>query len=285
MNKKFIATIIGSIGLIGNASAGQLLGWELDLTSLAASPYNTSASAKTTGINNLAFGGESYITNTFSGPIGIGSAFTFTDTGVFNIGQYNGGINLKLGLGELTAVFNSTGSGNLGGSITFNAGGILALYYQDHTSSDYGSTASNNYGAGNGTKIAEFEQLAGGGGGVNPNGTPTSNGQLTLNYKSTFFAPNVWKDTLSNDLPTFFTLGFVTSNASQDNGANSNPGSIDPNLVTALGGALPNAAPISFFVANGGQFKLETQTVPEPTTLALLGMGLLGASFRKRKQS
>lgn len=252
------------------ARADQISNWQL---ALPGGPLNT-------GISNLSFNGASSIVNTLMPD----NTFTFTDTGVFNIIQKNGGIGLLLGGGQLTLNYHDgAGTGTLGGNFTFNGNGLLDVYYSPAVT--YG-TAAPRYGATAGTLIGSFQQLAGGGGIVNPDGTPSANGVLTLNFVSTFLDPLVWMDSVGNALLPGFTLGFVTTNASEDQ-SNNCPGpecSIDPNLTAALG-AGPNNAPSNFMVVNGGQLKLETQAVPEPGTLALLGLGLLGVTVLRRRHS
>ncbi|OAH98350.1 flocculation-associated PEP-CTERM protein PepA [Methylomonas methanica] len=270
MVKNKISSAVAGIVLAGsmfstNASAAQLLNWQLDTSGIGGSNQ--------TGINNLSFNGASYIDTNANAGDPIGTAFTFTDKGVFNVGQYNNGSFFSwVGTNELTANFSATGTGTLGGAFSFNAGGTLDLYFASGADKDYGAN-SNTYGTTNGALIASFTQLAGGGGLVNPDGTPTANGQITLLYQSTFLDQNVWKNSLGTSLPILLTLGFVTSNAA-------NLPNPDANLQAALGGNAGSLPPDYFYVTNGGQFKLET--VPEPATLALIGVGLLGASFRRR---
>lgn len=264
-----VAGVLLAAGTVStNVSAAQLLNWQLDTSGF-------SGGSNQTGINNLSFNGASYIDTSANVGDPVGTAFTFTDRGVFNIGQYNNGSFFSwVGSNELTANFSATGSGTLGGAFSFNAGGTLDLYFASGADKDFGA-ATNTYGTTNGALIASFTQLAGGGGLVNPDGTPTANGQITLLYQSTFLDSAVWKDSLGVSLPVLLTLGFVTSNAA-------NLPNPDANLQAALLGNPGSSAPDYFYVTNGGQFKLETITVPEPGTLVLIGAGLLGASYRRR---
>jgi hypothetical protein len=147
-----------------------------------------------------------------------GSSFTFTDDGVFNITQHDGGLALFSGSSnyELTAVYSGgTGSGSLGGSITFNAGGILNLY--SDTPRDYGTT-TGIYGADNGTNFATLVQVPGGGGNIDTFGIP--NGQLTLIFQVTSLLPGyAFAPDSVTDLSTYLAngpllFGFATVNAS-----------------------------------------------------------------------
>jgi hypothetical protein len=274
-----IKTLVGTALTVAAMSAAhadtQLFNWNLNLPS-----------GQVSNINQLGFNGESFIQNNFSN----GNNFTFTDNGIFNITTKNAGtsiVNNGLGGGQLTGnYFGGTGTGSLsGGSITFNAGGELDIYYNPTQTYDgAGATVANRDGAASGTLIAKFVQQAGGGGAINPDGTPNSNGQLTLNFVSTYFAPGVWTDSNGNPLSAGYTIGFVTANASQDLGNGSS--AIARETLSGSPDTM-NAPPAYFYVNNGGQLKLQATSpnaVPEPASLAIFGAGLLGlAALRRRK--
>ncbi len=298
--KSLLASLAAAAVLVGmssNASAGlDITNWQLNLNSLSGSPtnYNNVAGLVDSGISNLAFNGESYVTNTATSQPGI---YNSTDVGVFNVLQYNNGNALKLGGGQLTAYFQGTDITNVNtGSYTFQTG-TFSVYY--NPTAVYGTTSANNYGATAGTMIASFkvdptQNPNTSGGFINPDGTPTSNGTVTLTGQAptTLNPSNIFLDANGNSFNQNILLSFVTANASLDTSANPNTSSspsqyaIDRNLVTGLGvtaGTYNGQYGLNYFIQNGGQFKL--QYAPEPMTVALFGAGLLAMGWSLRRRS
>ena len=222
-------------------------------------------------------------------PNGSGS-FSFNEHAVFNIGQADSNgqfFPINYAGGNITAIFEATGSGNFSGNFTFSSGTIRM--FQNPVGGQYAS-ANGIYGANLGNEIAVFNVMAGGGGTVDASGSPVNNGQVTVLARAEqgsldagyFFREN--GDDLS--MESIMAFAFTNANTIAEPTAT---------LVSEVacefagftgdgcnGNAYGNT-PTNFFVGNNGQFKLAE--VPEPGSLALFGIAMLGAGVVSRKRA
>lgn len=239
--------------------------------------------------HQLNLSGVNYITTTASSPT-PGTAYTFNNSGVFNITTYDSSLSLALGGGQLTAsLTGATGYGTLGGAFYFNQGnaltntGILSLYYSPTIS--YGTTATDFYGTQAGTKIASFVIQGGEAGIVNPNALPTSNGQITATFKANYLKQGVFVTSSGQDLSQLpllnITYGISTTNGSESYDC-STTNTAPINLSAAFGAPSCGTPPQDFYLSSGGQFKLEA--VPEPSSIGMFGLGLITLGFLAMRQ-
>lgn len=222
-----------------------------------------------------------------------GNNFSFREHAVFRSTQADGIGELfpvAYAGGNITATFEAVGTGTFGEGFTFSGGTIRM--YQNPTGGQYGGT-NGVFGANLGNLIATFTVLPGGGGDVDASGSPVGNGNVSVFAKAAEggLAPGYFYNSDGVDLSTKALLSFAFTNANPV----SNDG-LTANLVPEVacefagftgngcnGQAYSNTPGQYFFVSNNGQFKLAE--VPEPGSLALFGIAMLGAGFASRKRA
>jgi len=220
------------------------------------------------------------------------TTFSFTEHAVFNLVQADSNGQLfpmNYAGGNITATLEAVGSGTYGGAFGFTSGTIRM--YQNPTGGQYGTTAGF-YGANLGTQIAEFNVIVGGGGTVDANGSPISNGQVSIfaEAKPGMLKSGYFFDGSGTDLSNSSLLAFAFTNANTvSRPTNNQIKEIACEFSEFKGngcgrGTYRNVAGQHFFVGGNGQFKLAE--VPEPASVALFGVALaaIGAA-RSRKKS
>ncbi|MBI1395606.1 MAG: PEP-CTERM sorting domain-containing protein [Betaproteobacteria bacterium] len=303
LKKVLVAAAVAGSLASGHASAYFLTNWSLN-------PYGTGFNNQRTSVAEfLDLVGPSYVSTTTP----AAGNFSFNEVGAVQITGADGSGRLvdQSGLissnfnltGEVTAVFDLTGAGTLGGSVAYTAGSINV--YAQAGSQDFGTvTAGSMYGANNGILIGTFSPVTGGGN-IDPTGIP--NGQQTISAQATFLAAGYFFDSLGNDLSANVggnLFGFATTNASRvvnptttvltevvGESPSINAGMQLP-FTNCLPGEVAGAVPGSpctgadgtgrFVISNNGQFRL---TTPEPAGIALTGLALFAAGAFARRRS
>jgi hypothetical protein len=277
--KKMACAAAVAMSFAGAAQAEQVL------TNWVFNPIGGGFSTGTVVNENIAVTGNAFIELSRATP--TSTSFTFEEHAVFFLPYADSGPNFfstNYAGGNITATFQATGTGNLGGSFTFASGSIRI--YQNPTNGQFGTTAGT-FGADLGNLIAEFNVLPGGGGNVNPNGSPVNNGQVSVFAQASTpggLQPGYFFRSNGDDLSNEDIMAFAFTNAN----TNATPTATMVSEIACefAGYCGPNASDATqgrFFVNNNGQFKLAE--VPEPGSLALFGIAMLGAGVVSRKRA
>lgn len=277
--------------------------WVIDLDAAFGTAPGTMGKVKAPpatsgGIDNLQFNGLFAVYPLPGSPPPLSVGDVLESQFVFNTTACNGGLCLS-DAGKLMGFnFEITGAGTTRQRVTSIAGdgtasfeilsGALSIFIDDFDIPDNGvdgsfnaqpniSNANAGRGMTDGILIATFAAVAGeGGASFNPTAL---NGQQDVTFALTFAKAGVLEKLDGSDLPLDSLLGITDANTDSDP---DNDG-VSDTLIPA-GPLAPLCAAGARCGTEDGSFVL---AVPEPTTLAIMGAGLLalGGSRRFRKSA